>query len=216
MPKGIYLKVTSTGAHSSPLLLNDIYPVTDGHTAFRRAGPVYVPVNGEITLTYTGEVAASHESGTIRGFVNQGYIETLVLFGDEVYPYFRLWSGAVPDTGVPVEVFLGGVSGQRFVLQNNQAYQFKLRVVAQDSGAATQVAWWDLTGGIVRGAGAGTTTLVGANVAITQDAGGNSAGWVLTVSADAVNGALKIQGTNPASVGDVNFSVTGHLTLVSP
>lgn len=216
MPNGIYLKVTSTGAHPSALLLNDIYPVTDGHTAFRRAGPVYVPVDGEIILTYTGEVAASHESGTIRGFVNQGYIETLVLFGDEVYPYFRLWSGAVPDTGVAVELFLGGVSGQRFSVDSNHAYQYKLRVVAQDSGAPTQVAWWDFTGCIVRGAGVGTTTLVGANVAITQNAGGNSAAWSFDVTADAVNGALKIQGTNPASVGDVNFSVTGHLTLVIP
>lgn len=216
MSYGIYVKVTSTGTHSAPLLLSDIYPTTDGHTAYRRAGPVYVPVNGEIVLVYTGEVAASHEVGTIRGFVNQGYITTLVYFGDEVYPFIRLWSGAVPNTGVATELFLGGQSGERFVLSDNQAYQFKIRVVALDTGAAGQVAWWDLTGGIVRGVGAGTTTLVGANVAITQNAGGNSAGWVLNVSADAVNGALIIEGTVPASVGDVNFSATGHLTLVTP
>jgi len=87
MSYGIYVKVVSTGTHSSPLLLSDIYPTTDGHTAYRRAGPVYVPVGGEIVLTYTGEVAASHESGTIRGFVDQGYITTLVFGGTEVVPF---------------------------------------------------------------------------------------------------------------------------------
>lgn len=87
MPYGIFVKVTSTGTHTAPLLLNDIYPTTDGHTAYRRAGPVYVPVGGDITLTYTGEVAASHESGTIRGFIDQGYITTLVYGGTEVVPF---------------------------------------------------------------------------------------------------------------------------------
>jgi hypothetical protein len=87
MPYGIYIKVVSTGTHASSLLLNDIYPTTDGHTAYRRAGPVYVPVGGEIVLTYTGEVAASHESGTLRGFVDQGYITTLVFGGTEVVPF---------------------------------------------------------------------------------------------------------------------------------
>jgi len=70
---GIFVRVTHTGATASGLLLQDIYPTTDGHTAFRRAGPVYVPVNGSIDLTYTGEVATSFESGTIRGFVDLGY-----------------------------------------------------------------------------------------------------------------------------------------------
>jgi len=74
MPYGLYLTVTHTGTTAAGLLLNDIFPTTDGHTAFRRAGPVYVPVNGTITLTYTDTVSTSFESGTIRGFVDLGYL----------------------------------------------------------------------------------------------------------------------------------------------
>jgi len=74
MMYGVFIRVTHTGATAAGILLNDIYPTTDGHTAFRRAGPVYVPVGGSIDLTYTGEVAASFDSGSIRGFVDLGYV----------------------------------------------------------------------------------------------------------------------------------------------
>ena len=74
MMHGIFIRVTHTGATASALLLTDIYPTTDGHTAYRRAGPVYVPVGGSIDITYTGEVAASFDSGSIRGFVDLGYV----------------------------------------------------------------------------------------------------------------------------------------------
>lgn len=85
MPYGLYLTVTHTGATSAGLLLNDIFPTTDGHTAYRRAGPVYVPVGGTITLTYTDTVSTSFESGTIRGFVDLGYLTaTLSLAGTGV------------------------------------------------------------------------------------------------------------------------------------
>ena len=81
MPYGLYLTVTHTGATAAGLLLNDIFPTTDGHTAYRRAGPVYVPVSGTITLTYTDTVATSFESGTIRGFVDLGYLTATLSFG---------------------------------------------------------------------------------------------------------------------------------------
>lgn len=211
---GVYVHIVHTGAVNTGLLLSDVYPTTDGHTAYRRAGPVYVPANGEIDLAYTGEVAASFESGTIRGFMDLGYITADVRFGDGLQ-YIKTWSATVPNTGVATELFVGGVAGARLVLEDDTAYQFKVRVVAVDTGDSTQVAWWDVTGGILRAAGAATTTTVGANVAITQSAGGNAAGWALNVSADAVNGALVVEGTVPASVGDVNFVATGYLTPVS-
>jgi microcystin-dependent protein len=137
MAYGIYLKVTSTGTHGSPLLLNDIYPVTDGHTAFRRAGPVYVPVNGEIILTYTGEVAASHESGTIRGFVDQGYITTLVYGGTEVVPFVPTGS---------VQMFAAAAAPLGYLLC--------------DGAAVSRTLYADLFAviGVTYGAGNGTTT----------------------------------------------------------
>jgi hypothetical protein len=215
---GLYVHLVHTGTTNKPLFLSDIYPTTDGHTAFRRAGPVYLPVNGTIDLAYTGEVAASFESGTIRGFFDLGYLTAEVLFGDGVGPpisYIKTWSSLVPGTNVATELFINGLANTRLVLEDDTAYHYKVRVVAIDTGAAGQVAWWDVTGGLYRGAGAATTVQVGANVAITQNLGGNSAGWVLNISADAVNGSLLIEGTVPVSVGDVRYVATGYLTPVA-
>jgi hypothetical protein len=84
VPYGLYLTVTHTGTTAAALLLNDIFPTTDGTTTYRRAGPVYVPVNGTITLTFTDTVATSFENGAIRGFVNLGYLTATLFFGTGV------------------------------------------------------------------------------------------------------------------------------------
>lgn len=54
---GVYVHIVHTGAVSTSLLLSDVYPTTDGHTAFRRAGPAYVPVNGAVDLAVVGVIA---------------------------------------------------------------------------------------------------------------------------------------------------------------
>lgn len=84
MPYGPYLTVTHTGTTAAALLLNDIFPTTDGTTTYRRAGPVYVPVSGTITLTFTDTVATSFENGAIRGFVDLGYLTATLFFGTGV------------------------------------------------------------------------------------------------------------------------------------
>ena len=81
MPHGIFVTVTHTGTTSSAILLADVYPTTDGHTAFVRAGPVYVPVSGSITLIYSDTVALSFESGNIRKFVDAGYLTAVLSLG---------------------------------------------------------------------------------------------------------------------------------------
>lgn len=87
MPHGLSVTLTHTGLVSTSLLLSDIYPTTDGHTAYRRAGAVYVPVGGTVVLTYSDTVAVSLESGTIRGFVDLGYLTAVLSFGgDVVFP----------------------------------------------------------------------------------------------------------------------------------
>jgi hypothetical protein len=53
MARGLSVTLTHTGAVNTSLLLSDVYPTTDGHTAYRRAGAVYVPVNGVVELTYS-------------------------------------------------------------------------------------------------------------------------------------------------------------------
>ena len=87
MAHGLIVTLTHTGLVNTSLQLTDIYPTTDGHTAYRRAGPVYVPVSGSIILTYSDTVAVSLESGTIRGFVDLGYLTAVLSFGgDVVFP----------------------------------------------------------------------------------------------------------------------------------
>jgi hypothetical protein len=103
MPYGLYVTLTHTGTVASPLLLSDVFPTTDGHTAYRRAGPVYIPVNGTVTLTYTDTVATSFENGAIRGFVDLGYLTaTLSLAGTGVTfpPASGDVSGAYPNLDV--------------------------------------------------------------------------------------------------------------------
>ena len=113
MPHGVYVTLTHTGLVNTSLLLSDVYPTTDGHTAYRRAGPVYVPVGGTVELTYTDTVAASFESGTIRGFVDLGYLTaTLSLAGTGVT--FPPASGDLSGTYPAITVV--GIQG--FAIQN--------------------------------------------------------------------------------------------------
>jgi len=84
MPNGIYVTVTHTAVVQGSILLSDVFPTTDGHTAYRRAGPVYVPFGGSITLAYADTVVTSFESGAIRGFVDIGYLTATLSFGTGV------------------------------------------------------------------------------------------------------------------------------------
>lgn len=84
MARGLSVTLTHTGLVNTSLLLSDVYPTTDGHTAYRRAGPVYVPVSGVVELTYSDTVALSLESGSIRGFVDLGYLTAVLSFGSSV------------------------------------------------------------------------------------------------------------------------------------
>lgn len=211
---GIYIHITHTGVRNESLLLHDIRPTTDGPTAYRRAGPVYVRVNSSVDLAYTSDVAASFEAGTLRGFMNLGYLEAEVRFGDQVEGV-KKWSGLVSNSGDPVELFLDGVADKQLLLEDNTAVQYDVKIIAQDTGAPTETAWWHIVGGAVRGEGAGTIALIGANIGFTQNAGGDSSGWSLDLDVDTDTGAVTIKGTVPASEGDVSFVASGQITLVT-
>jgi hypothetical protein len=119
---------------------------------------------------------------------------------------------------VTTELFLDGneaiIVGSpfRFTLQAvRDTYQFEIQVAARDTVVAGQAAWWKIIGGVYRGA-AGTTALIGANTATTQNTGGNSAGWTVAVVANAATDTLRINVTTGASPNPVAFVASGHMT----
>ncbi|NBO56465.1 MAG: hypothetical protein EBU84_18160, partial [Actinobacteria bacterium] len=80
------------------------------------------------------------------------------------------------------------------VLDNQCAYAFIGTVIAKQSGS-TNAASWKIEGMIVRGAGAGTTTLVASTVTVIS----NVPGWNLALSADTTNGGLLVTATGAAA-----------------
>lgn len=127
MPQGIFITVTHTGVTSSAIFLADVYPTTDGHTAFVRAGPVYVPVSGSITLIYSDTAALSFESGNIRKFIDVGYL-TAVL--------------SLAGTGVTFPPASGDLNG---TYPNLDVTGLQTRPVDPVAPAAGQALAWDGT-----------------------------------------------------------------------
>jgi hypothetical protein len=86
----------------------------------------------------------------------------------------------------------------QIILPDNSAYYFKGSIVAGVTGAGNS-AMWSFEGGIKRGAGVGTTVLVGTPVlnVVAQDAGAST--WVVALTADTTNGGLAVTVTGQAS-----------------
>ena len=84
------------------------------------------------------------------------------------------------------------------ILPNNSAYYFKIEVIAGKTGAGDTKAW-ELKGAIKRGAGVGTTAIVGTvtNTVIATDAG--AATWTVTATADTTNGGISVTVTGQAA-----------------
>ena len=84
------------------------------------------------------------------------------------------------------------------ILPNNSAYYFKVRVIAGVTGGGNTKAW-TLEGAIKRGAGVGTTAIVGTvtTTIVAADAGAST--WTVTATADTANGGLAITVTGQAS-----------------
>jgi len=83
------------------------------------------------------------------------------------------------------------------ILPNNSAYYFKGEVISGVTGGG-DTKGWEISGVIKRGAGVGTTTLVGSTVSsLYADAG--AATWTIALAADTTNGGLKVTFTGQAS-----------------
>jgi len=84
------------------------------------------------------------------------------------------------------------------ILPNNSAYYFKVSVIAGVTGAGNTKAW-KLEGAIKRGAGVGTTAIVGSVVTTIVAADAGASTWTVTATADTTNGGLAITVTGQAS-----------------
>ena len=84
------------------------------------------------------------------------------------------------------------------VLPNNSAYFFTGSVIAGVTGAG-DTKGWSIEGVIKRGAGVGTTAIVGTATVTSLYADAGAATWALTATADTTNGALKITVTGQAA-----------------
>ena len=106
---------------------------------------------------------------------------------------------ATPKRLVP-DGIAGGVAAtdNACTVADNSCNSFVTHVAARNN-ATGDSSVWRIDGVIKRGAGVGTTALVGAPTVtlVAQDAG--AAGWAVAATADAVNGALAITATGAAA-----------------
>lgn len=107
--------------------------------------------------------------------------------------------GSLSVDGVPIAGLLtltttDGVakSTPSVALENDSTYLFDLAVVARNASTDTESKAWSVRFAVRRGAGAGTTALVGSvsKTVIGQDTG--TTAWDITATADLVNGRPNI------------------------
>jgi len=91
-----------------------------------------------------------------------------------------------------------GSGTNQVILPNNSAYYFRGEIIAGVTGAGDTKGWY-IEGVIKRGAGVGTTALVGTPTVTSLYADVGAATWAVTALADTTNGGLKITVTGQAS-----------------
>ena len=142
--------------------------------------------------------------GTTRGItgiaVFPGYPSIVAALGASQASLLIL-SKQTTDATTAVLTSDGGAAGttNQLILPNNSAFYFKGRVIATVTGGSDTKAWV-FEGVIKRGAAVANTSIVGSisNNVIAQDT--NTASWLLTLSADTVNGGLTVSIRGAAGV----------------
>ena len=177
-----------------------------------------------------GQGAVGHTNGTAIGYrsntndqdkaVALGYYSTayryreLVKSADGEATSLQSWSMVnwYTDTtnATATEALLGGTAGKYCVLLNNSAVQFNIQIIAGVTGGGNTSSW-TISGAIKRGSTAAYTSLVGVPVVMMtgQDAGASS--WNVSVSADIVNGSLKLTVTGAAGT-TIRWNATATLS----
>ena len=107
------------------------------------------------------------------------------------------WYGDTADA-TPTEILLGGTASQFAVLLNTSAFMFKVLVAARNNADDVN-SFWELTGGIKRGANAAATAIVGVVTKTITAADAGAATWDIAATADTTNGSLKLTVTGEAA-----------------
>jgi hypothetical protein len=84
------------------------------------------------------------------------------------------------------------------ILPNNSAYYFKGEIISGVTGGGNTKGWY-IEGVIKRGAGVGTTALVGSPTVTSLYADAGASTWTVAVTADTTNGGLAVTFTGQAS-----------------
>jgi hypothetical protein len=84
------------------------------------------------------------------------------------------------------------------ILPNNSAYYFRGEVISGVTGGG-DTKGWSIEGVIKRGAGVGTTALVGTPTVVSTYADAGAATWTIAVTADTTNGGIRVTFTGQAS-----------------
>ena len=87
----------------------------------------------------------------------------------------------------------GGASAQNQLnLEDGTAFAFRVQIVATVRTSGGNLKAWTIIGAIKRGAGVGTTALVGTPAVNVDAADAGAASWTVTATADTTNGTLAI------------------------
>jgi hypothetical protein len=84
------------------------------------------------------------------------------------------------------------------ILPNNSAYYVKGSIIANVTGGGNTKSW-DFIATIKRGAGVGTTAIVGAVTLNVQAADSGASTWIVAITADTANGGLAVTVTGQAA-----------------
>jgi hypothetical protein len=91
----------------------------------------------------------------------------------------------------------GASNNNQVILPNNSAYYFRGEVISGVTGGG-DTKGWTIEGVIKRGAGVGTTTLVGTPTVTSSYADAGASTWTIAVTADTTNGGLRVTFTGQA------------------
>ena len=112
---------------------------------------------------------------------------------DNQFGYGQVNFHGVTTTGTVTEIYLGGVSGQRFVLRDKSCVSFNILVSAVNYNTGDS-SGWQLSGTIKRRSGAATTAIVGSVSTLKASEQGGLTVDPL-INADTTNGALRLRVT---------------------